>query len=188
MTAPTLQALFEAKKLAYAVDAEVVKRGLASLENGRTPSGSFRYAGVNGAQSSESVPGSVGRMVASESTLMLAGRSDAARVRSAVDAFIVHWQWLEKRRCQQGTHAAPYGIAPYYFFYAHYYAAQAVELLPKQEREEYRRRINELLFSVRSEAGTWNDRVFERSSNYGTSMAMMSLMMPQTPEPARWTE
>lgn len=188
MTGPTLQALFAAKSAGYAVNQEVVKRALDALEQGRTPSGSFRYSGVNGDKSRESIPGSIGRMAVSETTLFLAGRSSVANIRSAIDAFIVHWEWLDKRRAQQGTHAPPYGIAPYYFYYAHYYAAQAVELLPEHERPEYRRRIRELLMSVRLPDATWNDRVFERSSCYGTAMSVMALMMPQTARPAEWKE
>jgi hypothetical protein len=187
MTGPTLQALFEAKRAGYEVDADVVARGLDCLEQARTASGSFRYSGVDGKTRPESVPGSVGRMMVSESTLFLAGRSSVSNVRAAIDAFIVHWQWLDKRRAQPETHKPPYGIAPYYFYYAHYYAAQAVELLPENERAEYRRRINDLLLSVRLPNGTWNDRVFERTANFGTAMAIMAIMMPQTTRPATWS-
>ena len=186
MTPAVLQVLFAAKALGYEVDPEVVKRGLDALERSRTASGAFAYAGDGDKVRREGVPGAVGRMVISETTLMLAGRSDAVRVRGALDAFIVHWEWLNKRRAQPGTHVAPYGVAPYYFYFAHYYAAQAVEMLPERERDEYRRRINELLFSVRQEDGTWNDRVFKRTANFGTSMAVMAILMPKTARPAGW--
>ncbi len=186
MTGPTLQALFAARRAGYAVDEAVVKAGLASLERGRTVTGSFVYSGDAGSRRPEAVPGSVGRMMVSEATLYLAGRSDVARIRGAVDSFIVHWEWLNQRRAKPGTHAKPYMIAPYYFYYAHYYAAQAVEMLPEHERAEYRRRINELLFSVQLADGGWNDRVFPRSANYGTAMAMMAMLMPRTPAPAAW--
>jgi hypothetical protein len=125
-------------------------------------------------------------MLVTETTLALAGKSNAANIRAAIDAFIVHWEWLNKRRAQQGTHEPPYNIAPYYFYYAHYYAAQAVEMLPQRERAEYRRRINDLLMLTRREDGTWNDRVFDRTANFGTAMAIMALMMPDTPPPATW--
>jgi hypothetical protein len=61
-------------------------------------------------------------------------------------------------------------------------------MLPSQERAEYRRRINELLFSVRLEDGSWNDRVFPRTANFGTSMATMALLMPELPKPAGWKD
>lgn len=186
MTAPTLQALFEARKQGYTVDDAVVTRALDYLESSRAPSGAVVYAGKATERSRDGVPGAVGRMVATEATLLLAGRGSPASVRAAIDAFIVHWEWLDKRRAKTGTHVAPYSVAPYYFYFAHYHAAQAVELLPQRERAEYRRRINALLFSVRLEDGSWNDRVFPRSANFGTSMATMALLMPELPRPAAW--
>lgn len=175
MTGLTLQALLAAKQAGLDVDEGVVRRGLDALERGRTVTGSYMYAGGAGARGRESVPGSVGRMLVAETTLMQAGRGDMTRLRGAIDAFLVHWEWLDKRRAQRGTHVKPYGIAPYYFYFAHYYAAQAVALLPEHEREEYRRHVVERIFSARLPDGSWNDRVFDRSAAYGTSMIMRAL-------------
>jgi len=190
MTGPSLQALFEAKKQGYAADDGVIDRAIKSLERCRGSTGSFAYAAQKEQRpdSPEMVPGSVGRMLVGEVTLYLAGKSDVARIRGALDAFIVHWDWLDQRRAKPGTHEGPYKIAPYYFYYAHYYAAQAIEMLPKGDRAEYRRRLADLLFSVQMPDGGWNDRVFPRTSNYGTSMAAMSLMMPSARAPARLAE
>lgn len=186
MTAPTLMALFDAAAQGIEVDQQVIKRGLDSLERGRTPINSYQYAGTTGEKSNEPVEGSMGRMLVSEIALNRAGRSSADRLRGAIDAFIEHWKWLDARRAQSGTHKPPYGVAPYYFYYAHYYAAMAVELLPQDERGNYRERVRELLMGVRLEKGTWNDRVFERTANFGTAMAMMALMMPDLNLPAQW--
>jgi hypothetical protein len=192
MTGPTLQALFEAKRQGYEVDEGMITRAIDALERCRTSTGSFAYAAEKpqNPDRPEPVPGAVGRMLVGEVTLYLAGRSDQARLRGALDAFLAHWTWLDQRRAKPGTHEGPYSIAPYYFYYAHYYAAQAIELLPKgardQDRKEYRRRLDELLFSVQLEDGSWNDRVFARTSNYGTAMAAMSLIMPSAPAPARF--
>ncbi|QOJ00479.1 MAG: terpene cyclase/mutase family protein [Phycisphaeraceae bacterium] len=189
MTGSALRALFEAKEAGYEIDPEVVERGLSALERSRTDAGSVVYSGVGTGRvrPTDSTPGAVGRILTVEATLALAGRSDTARVRGAVDAFIVHWGWLEARRAKPGTHEGPYAVAPYYFMFAHHAAAQAVELLPVAERAEYRRRINNLLGSVRSEHGTWNDRVFARSSGYGTAMALLAIHAPTVKPPSRWT-
>ncbi len=189
MTSRGAQALFEAAQAGYAVDAGTIARALDFLEGTHTASGAVVYSGSASPKrpdrESDAVPGAVGRMCATEATLLLAGRGSAAAARASVDAFIVHWGWLNQRRAKTGTHIKPYMVAPYYFMFAHYYAAEAVEMLPKSERGEYRRRINELLFSVRQEDGSWNDRVFERSGAYGTAMAMMAIMAPDRRPPAR---
>ncbi|NNM25097.1 MAG: hypothetical protein HKO59_03755, partial [Phycisphaerales bacterium] len=95
MTGPTLLALFEAVRQGYEVDADLIEAGIAALEAARTPTGAFVYAGDNGVSSRSAVPGSVGRMLVGEATLLLAGRGSVDRVRGAVDAFIVHWDWLD---------------------------------------------------------------------------------------------
>lgn len=191
MTARALQALFEAIAAGETVPPEVIARGLDFLETTRTTVGSVVYSGSSSERSDlrsgDATPGAVGRMCAVEATLLLAGRGSVIHARGAVDAFINHWQWLEARRQKTGTHVPPYGVAPYYFMFAHFYAAQCVELLPEVERGEYRRRINALLFSVREENGSWNDRVFERSAAYGTAMAMSAIMQPIL-KPSRYTK
>lgn len=188
MTGPALQVLFEAKAAGMKVDDAVVERAIAFMEKARNASGSIQYSGfaAENPKRVEATPGAVGRMLITNATLMMAGRGSVADLRGSLDAFIVHWEWLNIRRAKTGTHIAPYQIAPYYFMYAHRYAAQAIELLPANERAEYRRRVNGLLFSVRSEDGRWNDRVFDRSAAYGTAMAMLAMNEPDAKPMSRW--
>jgi len=135
MTAPCLQVLFEARAQGLAVDDAVVARALAALERCRTPEGNFAYSASSQTREPErSMPGATGRMVSGEMVLLLAGRGTPERVASAIDAFVAYWQELERRRAKTGTHVPPYGVAPYYFQYAHWYAAQAAELLEGARR------------------------------------------------------
>ena len=97
-----------------------------------------------------------------------------------------NWDELKKRHQQTGTHVAPYMIAPYYFYYGHRFAAQAIEMLPEEVRDDYRERFRERLFSVKEMDGTWNDRVFDRSANFGTSTSILALMQPDLAPPASW--
>jgi len=187
MTAPCLAVLFEARRQGLPVDAAVVDRALAALERCRTDDGNFAYSADRPARDpARSIPGAIGRMTCGEATLMRAGRARADDVRRAVQAFLDHWRELEKRRQQQGTHVPPYGVAPYYFFFGFWHAADAVELLPEAERPDLRRQLAHLLFMVRDADGTWDDRVFPRSRNFGTAMALTALLRPSMPEPARW--
>ncbi len=187
MTAPTLDALFEARARGHDIDAGIVDKALDTLVRSRSPSGSVVYSGfAKEGGRNDPTPGAVGRMLASNTTLYLAGRVTLADLRGSLDAFLVHWPWLDQRRAKPGTHSGPYSIAPYYFYYAHRAAARAIELLPANERAEYRRRLLALLFSVRQEDGTWNDRVFPRTAAFGTSCALMVMQAPQAKAPARW--
>jgi hypothetical protein len=168
----------------------VVEKALGTLEAARLDTGAFQYgtnpAGKTG-KGFEDVPGSIGRSPVCETTLFLAGRGSLERIRGALDAFFAHWEWLEVRRKHDKTHIPPYFIAPYYYFYAHRYAAQAIEFLPEAERAGYRERLAKLLFAVREEDGGWNDRVFPRSENFGTAMTLLALESPTLRAPAPWT-
>jgi hypothetical protein len=113
---------------------------------------------------------------------------DGALVRRVLDACFTHWERLEERRAQTGTHTPPFLIAPYYVFFGHHYAAQAIEQLPPAERPEYRSRLHERLAQVRDADGTWNDRVFPRSANDGTAMVVLALGMPGALGPATWDD
>ncbi len=193
MTAPALQALFHAAARGHEVSKTVVGQALDALERARAKSGSIAYSipredrsGVSEDQLRfmDKLPGSIGRMAAVESTLWLAGRGDQAHLRAAVEAFFTYWNELEKRRKQNGTHIRPFGVAPYYFIYAHYYVAQAIELIDDAElRGKQRERFLAIMAKVREPNGGWNDRVFPRSRNYGTAMGMMAVMMKDLPRP-----
>ncbi|MSR75007.1 MAG: hypothetical protein EXS14_06025 [Planctomycetes bacterium] len=189
MTAPTLQTLFLAQERGINVDKGVVARALKTLEDARLATGAFQYGTDKAKQNGkgfEDVPGACARMAVCETTLLLAGRGSVDRVRSATAAFFEHWEHLEKRRAQTGTHIPPYMIAPYYFHYAHTYTAQAIEMLPEAERPALRQKLRALYWRTREADGGWNDRVFLRSESFGSAMAILGLMAPSLPAVPRW--
>ena len=188
MTGPALQALFAAAERGLPIDADTINAALDALERSRSTTGAVEYSGGPEQASPDThAAGAAGRMLSSETTLLLAGRGSAARVRGALDSFLAFWDELEARRSKTGTHKGPYGVAPYYFFFAHYYAAQAIELLPEPLRREYREPLRRRLEQVRMEDGRWNDRVFPRSASYGTALALLSLNMSDIPPPSPWS-
>jgi len=125
------------------------------------------------------MPSSAARVAAGELALAIGGRSDADRLKRAVEAFFAHWDELNKRKSQQGTHVPPYGIAPYYFFFGHTYTALAIEHLPNDERAGPRNKLIALLARTREDHGGWNDRIFPRTESYSTAMAVLALLAPR---------
>ena len=177
MTAPCLEALLEAKAAGLEISPELLERTCAALELCRGASGYVAYGTAKPIRDQEQqIPGAMGRMCATEVALAKAGKQDNARLRFAVEAFFKHWEELEKRRKTQGTHLAPYGVAPYYFYYAHLYAAEAIALLPAAEQPELAERFLATLLKSRDTDGTWNDRVFPRSAAYSSAMSVLALL------------
>jgi hypothetical protein len=169
VTAPAAQALLLARSQGEKVPDEVLQRARKVLEESRTEDGAFLYSGA--AQKpgkADQLPGSIARSAACETTLLLLGGGSGDAIQGALDAFYNYWDELDKRRKKEGTHEGPYLIAPYYFYYGHRYAAQAIAMLPEGARQKERDRLLEVILKTRDEDGTWNDRVFARSRNYGT--------------------
>ena len=187
VTAPVTQALLWAASRGADVPNEVLDRARRALLESRLPSGAFHYSGtkqtVRAGSRRAALPGSIARSAVCQSTLLMLGGGSSEAVRQSIDAFHTHWDELEKRRRKHGTHAGPYGIAPYYFYFGHRYAAQAIELLPSELRAAERARLREVLLRTRATDGTWNDRVFPRSRNYGTAMAVLALLADRVPLP-----
>ncbi|MCE2883109.1 MAG: hypothetical protein LW636_12245 [Planctomycetaceae bacterium] len=177
MTAPCLMALLEAKAAGLEVSDELLARTVKALELTRGESGYVAYNAQRPTRDDpKQIPGAIGRMCAVEVALARAGKGDEKRLRAAVEKFFEFWPELEKRRKKTGTHVAPYGVAPYYFFYAFTHAAAAIEQLPDAERPALRAKFRETLFRVRDADGTWNDRVFPRSASFGTAMSVLALV------------
>jgi hypothetical protein len=184
-TAPIVQSLLLAKAQGEVVPAEIFERARKALEKGRFDSGSFAYSGPakEPAGAINKLPGSVARSPVCETTLILLGGGKLEEVKKSIDAFHTHWEELEKRRQKPGTHVGDYKIAPYFFYYGHRYCAQAIQMLPEKERTAERERLMKWVMQVRDKDGLWNDRVFERSRNYGTAMVVTIMLNDKAPMP-----
>jgi hypothetical protein len=187
VTAPVVQALLLARSQGEKVPDSVLERARRALEEARAASGAFAYSGSSGGRETrDKVAGSAARSAVCETTLVLLGGGSLDEVLESLAIFHDNWNELEKRRRKTGTHAGPYSIAPYYFYYGHRYTAQAIQMLPEKEREKERQRLLEVLLKTRDGDGTWNDRVFPRTRNYGSAMAVLVLLGDKAPLPARW--
>ena len=187
VTAPVVQSLLWARAQGFEVPAELFVRARRALESARAENGAFQYSGAmpegSKPDTRDGAAGSCARSAGCEATLLLLGGGSSAALKSAIDAFHAHWDELEKRRKKTGTHVGPHSIAPYYFYYGHRYAAQAIELLPAADRPRERARLLEVIMRTRDEDGCWNDRVFPRSRNYGTAMIALALLGDRAPLP-----
>ncbi len=189
MTPPAVQGLVEARRQGFEVPDGIVERAMDGLDLNLGEQGHVAYAARRKTNDPPSqIPGAIGRMVAVETVRSEQGLNEPADLRRALAAFVTHWGELLKRKEKTGTHQPPYGVAPYYFMFAHGFAAEAIERLPEEERPAWRDRVARLLLSVRDdEEGTWNDRVFPRSSAYGTAVAILTLTQPQEARRVRGT-
>jgi len=173
VTSPAVHALMLAQQTGASVEPEVLQRSLETLQRSRKDNLVFPYIGTRSRR--DTAAGSVARAPVSEATMLLLGDGDQDKLQKCIDAFYEHWDELEKRRKKTGTHLPPHGIAPYYFYYAHRYAALAIKLLPKEKQDAEFEIFYHVLLKTKDSDNTWNDRVFEQSKAYGTSMSLLAL-------------
>lgn len=189
VTASVVQALLWSRPVSDAVTDNVLSRAAAALESSRYDDGGYLYFGTRKSKRKRDVqdqlPGSIARAAICETMLSRLGKGSNKRIEQAITSFYRHWDQLEARRAKPGTHDGPYMIAPYYFYYGHRYAAQAVELLPERRPAE-RQRMFELLMRTRSSDGLWNDRDYSRSRGYSTAMVLLALMSKEIGLPPKW--
>ena len=184
MTGLTLLTLYEAQARGHAVDPALITRALDALQQARTETVSYAYSGKM--RKAVPMPGSSARAACAELALYKAGRSDVDALRTSVVGFFEGWEDLLDRKSKQGTHEGSYGIAPYYFFFGHTYAALAIEELPEAERETQRAELAHVIWKTRDEDGSWNDRIFPRTSSYSTAMVVLALQAAKRKPSASW--
>lgn len=189
-TGATLLTLYRAQAAGFAFPKELVGDALKALQKGRKKdTGAFSYSIDPGqTRHREKMHASSARAAVAELALHHAGLSNLKDLRQAVDGFFDGWEHLLKRKSQQGTHEGPYSIAPYYFFFGHGYVAHAIEALPDKQRPALRAQLRKVLLATRDEGGSWNDRIFPRTSAYCTAMVLMALRAPQLPRFPDWQE
>ena len=183
VTAPAVQSLLLAREVGVDIPDAVFERALRVLSESRQDNGVIPYTGTS--SRGDTLPGSVARGPITEATLLMLGAGDQKNLQSAIDAFHEHWDELEKRRKKTGTHLPPHGIAPYYFYYGHRYAAQAIRMLPDDKQDSEFNKFENVLMKTKDDDNTWNDRVFERSKAFGTAMSLLALSQDSVHLPAR---
>ena len=85
--------------------------------------------------------------------------------------------WLDIGRKRPIPHESHFLVAGYFFYYGHYYAAQCIEQLPPEARNEHQTQLATILLHLQERDGSWWDFPFyDYHQPYGTAMAVMSLV------------
>jgi hypothetical protein len=184
----------DAADLKWPVDPKVAKRAQELVERCALPNGAYTYS-FNmrprsfGGESINQIPGSLGRTQVCNWALHRAGveRITAKLLRRTLADFFEHHPFLDMVRMRPVPHEGWFANAGYFYFFAHYYAARVIELLPDAEREPWRRKLRFAVAKTLTEDGACSDFM---SSGYqvaaGTSFASLVLMSglqdPKTPK------
>ncbi|TAJ22149.1 MAG: hypothetical protein EPO68_03675 [Planctomycetota bacterium] len=185
-TAAVLPALAQARAFGWTDQKRVLERAQDYVSACTLPSGSYTYDltpipytridGIN------NVRGGLGRVQVCNWALASTGvkKITPDRIRAGLEAFFAEHRFLDIAYMRPIPHEAYYQNAAYFYFFGHYYAAKAIELLPAAEREPYYARLRPHVAKVQREDGSWCD--FLGSSYMVVASSAFALLALQSAE------
>ena len=185
-TATVLIALKDAATLGVEFPEKLTKRALASILRQRNPDFSYAYGeylrmypryGIN------RPAGSLGRSQSCNLAMRLYGDQLVTEdvLRTWLKRLIARNGWLSMSRKRhipgQSPHFADFGVAGYFFYYGHYYAALCMQQLPEDEHAYYQGHLANILLPLQEKDGSWWDfLLYDYHKAAGTSMAVSTLI------------
>ncbi len=182
-TAAVLLGLNDAKSLGHHVPARLIDRGVKVILRHRNPDWSFVYSDDFALHFSRVSAGSrqassIGRSVACALALRLWSPKHANQtvLPMLLDRLIRKNVWLSRARKTQRPHESFFNVAGYYYYFGHYYAARAIEQLPKSDRAAVASDLAALLIPKQEPDGCWWDYpLYDYHWYYGTAFCVRSL-------------
>jgi hypothetical protein len=93
--------------------------------------------------------------------------------------------WLSIGRKRPVPHESYFAVAGYFYYYGHFYASHCIELLPSDQRPHFQQHLAHILIPLQEKDGSWWDYpLYNYHQQYGTAMAIMSLVRCRSDAPA----
>jgi hypothetical protein len=163
-TACVVPALAAAVRLGWITDESVLRRAVRYVDSCRLPNGAYEYdlnpiPRLQGGEHINAVPGSLGRIQVCNWALAEVGapRVTPDVLREGLGHFLDEHRFLDAARLRPIPHEAYFANAGYFYFFGHYYAALAANLLPREEREGWHARLRPHLVKAMRENGSTTD-------------------------------
>ncbi len=186
-TATVLIALKEGEGIGVTFPDRLTKKAIASILRQQKPDFSYAYGEylrMTPMMDINRPAGSLGRSQACNLALLKYGdkRITEAVLKSWLDRLIARNGWLSMGRKRPIPHESFFHIAGYFYYYGHWYAAQCIDQLPAAERPFFQDHLAHIILPLQERDGSWWDfPLFNYHQQYGTAMAVMTLVRCQKP-------
>jgi len=180
-TATGLIALHEARQIGVNVPERLGARAVAAVGRQRKPDFSYLYGEYLKWEPMHPVNrpgGSLGRTQVCNVALRLWGEEKItdAVMAAWLDRLFARNLWLDIGRKRPIPHESHFAVAGYFFYYGHYYAAVAIEMLPPDDRSQHFDQLAYRILALQEKDGTWWDYpLYNYHQQYGTAFALMTL-------------
>ena len=157
-----------------------VQIGLDYLERHRIPNGAYYYSTGHmhyPLGTANHIRGSLGRSQSGDNALITWGRKlTRDDIKAQLDTFFAEHVFIEIGRGRQMPHEAWYAVAPYYYYFGHYYAARNVLALEAADQPKYAAQLSEKVVAGQYDDGSfWDYPLYGYHKSYGTGFGVMIL-------------
>lgn len=184
-TATVLIALHEAKSIGVEFPKPLIEKAITSILRQQKPDFSYAYG-----EYLRMIPmhpvnrpgGSLGRSQVCNLALRLYGNEQITDdvLETWLDRLFARNGWLSIGRKRPIPHESHFAVAGYFYYYGHMYAAMCIDELPAAERPYFQDHLAHILLPLQERDGSWWDYPFYNyHQQYGTSMAILSLLRCQ---------
>ena len=163
-TALVLPALVSARDRGWKIADTVIDKALVYVRRCELPGGAYGYdltpvPRLSGVEHINRIEGSLGRTQVCNWARVTCGdaRVTPDVVRAGVDAFFRDRAFLDHVRTRPIPHEGFHANAGYFYFFAHYYVAKAIGLLPAEDRELLHARLRPHLVKTQYANGGTSD-------------------------------
>lgn len=173
VTAAVLHTLYLAKEARYQVDEDAIAKALKAVSSSKKDNNAYPYGFWKGDFAIES---SIGRLSACELALYLHESKDVTEEAFAksIDLFFKHREELEKNR-NEPLHHGKFGIGGFYYHYAYYYTALALEHLSKETQKKYLPEITKAILNTQEKEGNFGTHSFTLGKTGATAFGLLIL-------------
>jgi hypothetical protein len=174
-TGLSLETLARAKAAGAVLDTELVAASVDVLKAMRVEPGAYTYTWPE-PRNFEQEDSSIARASVCELALFRLGAVPKADLQQTLALYAEHEAALRLPVKLSASWLAPHGFSSYFWFFAHYHAAQAALAVGDERSKRVLARIREEVLSHVEPDGTWVD--FEGTGKpYGTAMALLLLKL-----------
>ncbi len=189
-TATGLIALKQAESIGVKFPDRLAQQAIAAIHREQKPDFSYNYGDYTrlDPRYDRAPGGSLGRSQACNLALRIWGdeRVTDDVVKTWLNRLFARNGWLEMGRKRPGNgrtpHESYFGVAGYFYYYGHWHAALCIDLLPAAERPYFQDHLASIILPHQEKDGSWWDfPLYNYHQQYGTSMAVMTLLRCQKP-------
>jgi Squalene-hopene cyclase C-terminal domain len=189
MTAAGILAMADATDAGLEVDPKMFRAAVKAVKRCRLPSGAFTYS-VNAIPSPrhsewiDQIKGSLSRIQVCNLALLRAGEKISQQdLRTGLDHFFGEHRFLDIARKKPIPHEAYYYNSGYFYFFGHYYAAEVIDQLPRDDQKRYWPMLQHEIVKTREKDGSmWDFYISSYHKPYGTAYGLMALQRSVAPE------